>query len=220
VTDLLWELGSLNAGEHKAIVFTIKPKGTEDVSNSAYVQFEHGQKVRTRIARPGLKLQIEGPAQAISPNPILFRLTVSNIGQTLARDVVLKDELPDELVYGNSKPAVGYEKTLLWKLGTLKHGETRRVELEAIPTKPGTYSNKVEVSAAGGVAAAHDDIRCVDAVGLAASVGPGQRAEVVRRQADAAFDSAAHHRYSRKELAPAPAETGAGATAPVPAVQY
>jgi cytochrome d ubiquinol oxidase subunit I len=27
-------------------------------------------------------------------------------------------------------------------------------------------------------------------------------------------------RYSRKELPPAPAETGAGATAPVPAVQY
>jgi uncharacterized repeat protein (TIGR01451 family) len=149
-TDLLWELGTLKAGQRKTILLVIHPKETEDVVNRAYVQFEHGQKVTTRIAHAGLSLRIEAPPRTISPNPIVFRMFVTNSGPLPADDVVLKDVLPKGLVYGHSKPQLAGEDPLLWKLGRVRPGETRYIELEAIPTKSGDHVNKIEVSSAGG----------------------------------------------------------------------
>ncbi|HEY7428161.1 MAG TPA: hypothetical protein VH682_28265 [Gemmataceae bacterium] len=152
VTDLLWDIGTLKPGERKEIVVALQPGETEEVRNNAYVQFEHGQTIKTRVARPSLGLRIVAPPQAVLPDPIALRLEVTNSGSMPAKDVVLKDELPDGLVYGSSKPEhKGSEKPLDWKLGTLKPGETRRVELQVIPTQAGKFSNTAEVTAAGGV---------------------------------------------------------------------
>jgi uncharacterized repeat protein (TIGR01451 family) len=135
VTDLLWELGTLKPGEHKTLVVALQPKGSDAVQNNAYVQFEHGQTIKTRIARPSLSVRIVTPPQAALPDPISLRLEVTNTGPLPAHNVVLKDELPEGLVYGDSKPpVVGSEKPLTWKLGTLRPGEKRRVELQVIPT--------------------------------------------------------------------------------------
>jgi uncharacterized repeat protein (TIGR01451 family) len=124
----------------------------KEVRNNAYVQFEHGQTIKTRISRPSLSLRIVAPPQVVLPDPISLRLEVTNTGSMPAKDVVLKDELPDGLVYGSSKPALkGEAKPLVWKLGTLMPGETRRVELQVIPTQAGTFTNKAEVTATGGV---------------------------------------------------------------------
>lgn len=153
VTDLLWDFGTLKPGERKTIVVALQAKGKDEVQNNAYVQYEHGQTVKTRIARPSLSLRITAPPTAALPDPIPLRLEVTNTGRMPARNVVLKVELPEGLVYGESKPAVsGSEKPLLWKLGTLQPGETKRVDLQVIPTKAGTYTNKAEVSADGGAA--------------------------------------------------------------------
>jgi uncharacterized repeat protein (TIGR01451 family) len=152
VTDLLWEIGTLKAGERKEIVVALQPGETDEVRNNAYVQFEHGQTIKTRIAKPSLGLRIIVPPRAVLPDPIALRLEVTNTGSMPAKDVVLKDELPDGLVFGKSNPELkGAEKPLIWKLGTLMPGQTRRVELQAIPTQAGTFTNQAEVTAAGGV---------------------------------------------------------------------
>jgi uncharacterized repeat protein (TIGR01451 family) len=150
-TDVLWEFGTLKPGEQKTIVLTIDPAGAGEVKNSAYVQFEHGQTVTTRIAKAGLQVRVTAPAQSVLPEAIPFRLDLTNTGQAPAKDVVLKDELPDGLVFGNSKPPTSSENPLVWKLGTLSPGETRRVEYQAIPTRAGTFRNKAEATAAGGL---------------------------------------------------------------------
>jgi uncharacterized repeat protein (TIGR01451 family) len=153
VTDLLWDLGTLKPGERKTIVVALQPKGTDEVQNNAYVSFEHGQTIKTRIARPALSLRIVAPPQAVKlPDPIQLRLEVTNTGPLPARNAVLKDELPDGLVFGDSKPPLkGSEKPLTWKLGTIEPGQTQHVELQVIPTKAGTFTNKAEVTADGGV---------------------------------------------------------------------
>ena len=150
-TDLFWELGTLKPGERKEIVLAVKPTGTDDVRNSAYVQFEHGQAVKTRIARPRVQFRASAPAQAMLHDSISFQLEVRNTGPMPVKDVVVTDELPDGLEFLNSKPDPAQEHPLTWKLGELAPGQSRRIEYQVISKKAGTWANKAELKAAGGV---------------------------------------------------------------------
>jgi uncharacterized repeat protein (TIGR01451 family) len=150
-TDLLWDFGTLKPGERKVIVLFMNPSGTGEVKNSAYVQFEQGQTVATRIARPRLQVRATAPAQAFLHDSITFRLEIANTGSTPARDVVVTDELPAGLEFVKGQPYPKPEQPLTWKLGNLAPGQTRRIEYQAISKQTGTFANKVEVKAAGGV---------------------------------------------------------------------
>ena len=137
VTDLLWELGTLKAGQSKEIVLAIKPKGMEDVQNRAYVQFEHGQRVTTRIAKPGVRVKITVPAQAVLHESILFRIEVVNTEAVPLRNVILSEELPAGLELVSGKPEPNGEKPLTWKLGDVPPHQTRLIECEVISKKEG-----------------------------------------------------------------------------------
>jgi uncharacterized repeat protein (TIGR01451 family) len=150
-TDLLWKLGTLKAGEQKVIVLAIKPKGSDEVHNRAYVQFEHGQTVATKIDKPGLRLKATAPAQASRYDSITFQLAITNTGAAPLREVVLTDELPDDLTFAEGKPQPNSEKPFTWKIGDIAPNETRRVEYQAIAQKMGTFRNKAVVTAAGGL---------------------------------------------------------------------
>jgi uncharacterized repeat protein (TIGR01451 family) len=152
-TDLLWDLSTLQAGGRKTIVLTIKPAGTEDVQNRAYVQFEHGQKVTTRIARPSVQVKVTAPNQAIKYESILFRLEVINTGSVPVRNVVITDELPAGLEFVEGKPVPKSEKPLTWKLGDLPPNQTRRIEYQAIAKEVGTFHNNAKATADGGTSA-------------------------------------------------------------------
>ncbi len=150
-TDLLWDFGTLKPGEQKLIVLFMNPSGGGEVKNSAYVQFEQGQTVTTRIARPRLQVRATAPARAFLHDSITFRLEVTNTGPAPARDVVLTDELPAGLEFVKGEPYPKPEQPLTWKLGDLAPGQTRRVEYQAISKQTGTFANKAEVKAAGGL---------------------------------------------------------------------
>jgi uncharacterized repeat protein (TIGR01451 family) len=167
-TDLLWELGTLQPGEQKVIVLAVKPKGNEDVQNRAYVQFEHGQKVITRIsslprsaqqrggapiAKPSLRAKATAPPQAMRYEEITFRIEVANTGTAPLRDVVVTDELPAGLEFTSGKPEPNVEKLLTWKLGDVPPQQTRRIEYKAIVKQTGTFRNHAKVTAAGGASA-------------------------------------------------------------------
>ena len=62
--ELLWHLGTLRPQTCSEIILVLEPTGTGDVRNCARVQFEHGQCVTTRIARPRLSLSKTGPSEA------------------------------------------------------------------------------------------------------------------------------------------------------------
>ncbi|HZV07896.1 MAG TPA: DUF11 domain-containing protein [Gemmataceae bacterium] len=162
-TDLLWDLGTLKAGTRRTIVLTIKPAGTEDVQNRAYVQFEHGQKVTTRIAKPSVQAKVTAPTQAIKYESILFRIEVMNTGSVPVRNVVVTDELPAGVQYGavvkgTPEPRIGGKEgqsgdKLTWKVGDLPPNQTRRIEYQAIPSKLGQFRNNVKATADGGTSA-------------------------------------------------------------------
>lgn len=175
-TDLLWEIGTLKPSELKTLVLTVDPAGAEEVANSAYVQFEHGQSVKTRIAKPGLQVRATAPARASLYHEVIFRLEVSNTGQAVAKDVVLTDELPAELEFYVGKPHPKPDKPLTWKLGDLAPGQTRRIEYQAISKKTGTFHNRAQVTAAGGLRRqASADVTVGEAKLALSKTGPTRR---------------------------------------------
>lgn len=192
LTDLLWELGTLRAGAHKEIVLTIKPKGTKDIENRAYVQFEHGQKVTTRIAKadetpalrslgvspskPSVRVQVIAPAHAILYQSIPLRIEVTNKGALPLRNVVVTEELPDGLELGAAiQPQPKSEKPLTWEIRDLAPHQVRRIECEVISTKGGKFTTQARATAEGGATATDSAAVTVGEMKLKISISGPQR---------------------------------------------
>src|SRR5262249_8937087 len=77
--ELVWRLGTLAPCASREIVLVLRPTGG-DVTNCARVQFEHGQCVTTRIARPQLGIRKTGPREALLYDALAFRIEVVNTG--------------------------------------------------------------------------------------------------------------------------------------------
>jgi uncharacterized repeat protein (TIGR01451 family) len=105
-----------------------------------------------------------------------FQIEVTNPGPTPVADVVVKDLLPPELKFANSKPATSGENPLTWKLGTLAPGESRRVQFDAIAPQPGKFRDRAEVTAAGGVRLeGHTEVVVGEAKLTVVKTGPARR---------------------------------------------
>jgi len=143
--ELIWNLGTLAGCACKEIVLVLAPTGAGDIQDCARVQFEHGQCVTTRIARPAIKVLKTGPAQAVLNGLLTYQLTVTNTGATELTGVVLTDKLPTGLVHSSG------QRDLSWDLGTLAPGQSRSVDYQVTATSAGKLRNKAIATAAGGV---------------------------------------------------------------------
>jgi uncharacterized repeat protein (TIGR01451 family) len=139
--ELTWRLGTLEAGKKQEIVLIVAPTGTGDLRSCARVQFEHGECVVTKVAKPVLHLQKDGPKQAILYDSLNFKLTVSNTGNAEATNVMLTDLLPAGLEHTSHK------ERLSWIIGTLAPGQSRSVEYQAIAKAAGKLCNKAIATA-------------------------------------------------------------------------
>ncbi|MHB1426597.1 MAG: hypothetical protein ACYC3I_25835 [Gemmataceae bacterium] len=176
LTDLVWEMGALKAGEQKTIVLVIKAKGSEELLNHAYVQFEHGLKVTTRIAKPSVQVRVTAPAQSILYQSMPFRIEVANTGDVALRNVVVTEELPAGLEFVEGKPEQSADKPLTWKLGDLQPNQTRRIDYQVISKQSGTFRDKAKVTADGGASASASAAVTVGEAKLKISIsGPARR---------------------------------------------
>lgn len=152
--ELVWRLGTLQAGACEEITLVLAATGDGDVTNCARVSFEHGECVTTHLARPQLAVRKSGPARAVLYDPLNYQIEVRNTGQVEAAAVTVTDTLPDGLEHSSGKA------TLTWDLGALAPGQCRCVDYQAIPKKGGRLCNKVVVTAAGNLHAEAES--CVD----------------------------------------------------------
>jgi uncharacterized repeat protein (TIGR01451 family) len=174
--ELQWQLGTLAAGERKEIVLVVKPNGDGDLQCCARVAFEHGQCVRTRIARPELRLRRIGPTSAPRYDILTYRLEVTNSDARAAKDVVLEEELPAGLEFSESSPSTPGDNPLSWKLGTIEPGRTRSVEYKVIAKELGTMTLRGKVTVGGRAAGDAKTTVSVDQPRLAVEVsGPKRR---------------------------------------------
>lgn len=159
----VWRLGTLKPGERREISLVVQPTGDEDLSCCARVQFEHGQCVRTRVARgksavaalpappgkPALDVRISAPVETALYESLTYKVEVVNRGRGTARNVVLRHTLPAEMQSLNSKPAASGDNPLVWNLGDLAAGEARAVECQLAAKQVGRLASTVVAVADG-----------------------------------------------------------------------
>lgn len=132
--QLVWSFGTLKPGEEKRIELVLKPKGEPtEVRNLAYVRFEHGEAVTTRISRPGVKVTKLAPKEAVKDEPFAVRVVVENTGRVPAEGVTVVETADRaakvESVTPGGHPTKSADKTQYqWDLGTLPPGGRRVVE--------------------------------------------------------------------------------------------
>jgi uncharacterized repeat protein (TIGR01451 family) len=142
--EVIWRLGTLEGGAKRDISLVLSPTGGDEIKNCARVQFEHGQCVATRLARPKLSLNKNGPSRAILYDALSYELALTNTGEAPLHNLLLTDVLPAGVEHESGK------NRLSWIMGTLEPGQTRSVKYKVIAKSAGKLCNKAIATADGG----------------------------------------------------------------------
>ncbi|AWI08465.1 DUF11 domain-containing protein [Ereboglobus luteus] len=125
----MWTWPNMTRGTSQDIVITVRPtQGGWFVTNTK-VAVVPTLGLPIFAGTPKLELTKTGPTQAELGDDINFRLTVSNVGNAPARDVIVSDTLPAGL-YGPDRSS----NVVTHRVGTLAAGETRIID---VPVKAG-----------------------------------------------------------------------------------
>ena len=93
--ELLWKFGTLAAGKSKSIELTLRPKaGASEIKNLAYVRFEHGEAVTTRLNKPAVRITKAAPQQTVRDEVFLVRIYIDNTGRVPAEKVRIAENVP------------------------------------------------------------------------------------------------------------------------------
>ena len=154
--QLVWAFGTLKPGQSKVIELTLQPKpGTTEVRNLAYVRFEHGEAVTTKINKPAVKVAKTAPQQSIRDEPFTVRVTVENTGKVpvgkvrVVENVVGSAEV--EAVTTGVKRTKPDDNQWEWEVGTLMPGQRKVIEYRVTPRQAADALTTTNVSAEKGV---------------------------------------------------------------------
>ncbi|MFN4260564.1 MAG: hypothetical protein ACK4RK_14815 [Gemmataceae bacterium] len=138
--EILWNLGTVKACECKEITLVLRPTDGEEVTNCARVQFEYGQCVVTKIAKPELTFRKCGPEQAQLYDMLKYQLEIRNTGAVPIHNIHVKDNLPEGLEHESAKPQ------LTWTVDSLEAGQMRCIEYQVVAQKTGVFRNQAELT--------------------------------------------------------------------------
>jgi uncharacterized repeat protein (TIGR01451 family) len=135
-TDVVWSLGTLNAGESRTLgwqgrVDPALPGNVSQIVNIATASDDAGNsdtaQATTTVVRPGITIAKTATAQASPGERIDYQITVHNSGQTGLSGVVVRDPIPQYLTnptnISNGGSVQGSE--IVWNLGSLNIGQSR-----------------------------------------------------------------------------------------------
>ncbi len=132
--QLVWNFGTLKGGQGKTIELILrhKPNATQ-VKNLAYVKFEHGESVTTKIAKPTIKVTKLAPKQAVRDEAFTVRVLVSNTGRVPAESVRVIENLPasaevESITTGGKRVKQPEGQQWVWELARLRPGERKVIE--------------------------------------------------------------------------------------------
>jgi uncharacterized repeat protein (TIGR01451 family) len=146
--EIVWTLGTLRPGEESAVEMELMPVAEGEIGSVATVHFGADASAKTVCTRPDIAVVTTAPAQALIGEKVTMTITVTNPGSGVATGVVLEEHIPAGLQH----PA-GSE--LEYKIGTLRPGESKKLDLELVAAAAGPITNLLSVRADGNLR--HED---------------------------------------------------------------
>lgn len=128
--EIVWTLGTLKPGDEVNVELQLMPLVEGEVGSTAAVHFAVEATARSVSTKPNLTIDVAGADQVLIGDRLMLQINVSNTGSGAASGVVIEAHLPA----GVQHPAGA---DLEHEIGTLRPGETRRLELALAAVRPG-----------------------------------------------------------------------------------
>ncbi len=145
--SLRWSLETMAPRAVRTIEVSGVATGPGVLTSCAEVTYNTSLCVSTKVIEPRLELVKTGPAEVLACDPIPYRFVVSNKGTGPARNVTVRDDLPEGLV---TKDGL---KSFALDMGTIPAGEAREATVAVQAQKAGTFTNKASATGEGGLKA-------------------------------------------------------------------
>ncbi len=146
--SLVWNLGDLAPGSDTTIEMILMPEAEGEIGSVAQVSCQTLASTRTICTRPALVIDHIGPQQVLIGETVSLAITLTNTGTGPATNVVIEEDVPAGLQH-----VAGRE--LEYEVGTLKPGETRRMELTLRAAQAGIVENLVLARGDGNLRTEH-----------------------------------------------------------------
>lgn len=135
-TSLMFDGGTIDAGQAKQAKFTVKAARTGRFVNRATATADGGLSAEasceTVVSKPDLAVTKSAPEVRYIGRDVTFDITVTNRGDAPARDTILTDTLPAGLSFVSADGGgTSSGSTVTWNLGTLEPGQSRAVKVTA-----------------------------------------------------------------------------------------
>jgi uncharacterized repeat protein (TIGR01451 family) len=133
-TQVVWDIGTLSAGEERIVEMELMPTDEGELGSIATVTFAAQASAKTRCTRPELALRLTTGPRVMVGQQHIVEIEVSNPGTGDATGVMLLESVPDGVSH-EAGPALEYP------IGTLRAGDSRRLEIVLTAEHAGKISN-------------------------------------------------------------------------------
>ena len=128
-----WDLGQMDEGESKVIRVRSTPKERGSYSVCSVVRADPLICLPIQVGAPDIQIVKSGPPTVEVNETVNWTVTVTNTGDSTARNVVIEDELPEGFSAGTP---------VRFEVGTLEPGQSRVVEVSARAERTGSFTNR------------------------------------------------------------------------------
>ena len=100
------------------------------------------------VQSPSVTIEKIAPREIQVNTPADFQLIVKNVGRITANHVEVHDQVPQgtELMQAMPQPERGPQGQVSWKLGSLRPGQEKRIDIRLKPTTPGVIGSVAHVT--------------------------------------------------------------------------
>lgn len=106
------------------------------------------------VQQPRLTIEKIAPKQAVLRQPLVYSVVVKNTGSADAHHVTVEDRIPKgTTLVGTAPQAELFDKRLVWKLGTLRPDEHKKISIKVIPEQQGHIGSVARVNFVAEIAA-------------------------------------------------------------------
>lgn len=97
--------------------------------------------------RPELKIEKVAPPNAALNQPMIYTIVIRNVGDSAAHTVVVEDQIPKGTSLSGTIPRAELTgKKLTWRLGSIKPGESKEIQVKVVPVAEGQIGSIATVN--------------------------------------------------------------------------